>query len=143
MAKTSDLQAQRRQNLKQVVHEMGDSPTTLANAMGLSGPSFISQMTGGSRTISDKSSRRIEQAAGKPDYWLDQPHTGENPTRNVNTDPSFVNGAVQAVVAVQQQLKAQISAEKYAEIVELVYTLAQKEGTVNHDYARRLVKLTM
>lgn len=143
MAKAPDTQAQRRHNLKRIIADMGGSPSSLAKLLDLAGPSFISQMTGGSRGISDKMSRRIESATGKPVYWMDMDHSSDAPARKVSVDPSFVGGAAAAVAGIQQQLKVDIGPEKYAEIVNLVYEHAQKFGSVDADYALRLVKLTM
>ncbi|OZI23732.1 hypothetical protein CAL26_09890 [Bordetella genomosp. 9] len=142
MAKTPDIQAQRRANLKSLVTQRGDL-ASLAKAMGLAASSYLSQMAGGHRTISDDTARAIERAAGKPVRWLDEDHTARKPARQVANDTSFVQGAVQAVVAAQQELNASITPEKYAEIVQLVYELAQLEEAISPDYAKRLVKLTM
>ncbi|WP_238878649.1 hypothetical protein [Achromobacter xylosoxidans] len=145
MNQESALTKQRRQNLRTVLEEQG-GPASFAKKLGQSGPSFLSQMANGHRTISEKTSRRIEQAAGKPEYWMDQPHTsvgGIAPQASVHTDPSFVGGAVKAVAEIQQSLGVSLSPDKFGEIVNLVYEHAQRVGSIDHEFAARLLKLTM
>lgn len=139
------LNQQRRENLRQVLIEQG-GPASFAKKLGQAGPSFLSQMVNGHRVITEKTSRRIEQLAGKPEYWMDQPHSsldGMTPTATVRVDPSFVGAAVKMVAEIQQQLKISLSPEKYAEIVNLVYENAQRTGELDADFSMRLVKLTM
>lgn len=143
MAKSPDLQAQRRANLRRIVDDMGGSPSSLAKLMSLSGPSFISQLLSGNRSISDKTARRIEDVTSRPMYWMDHDHTSDSPARVVDTDPSYIGAAVKAVVQTQQKLNTQITPDKYAEIVDLVYIRAQELGVIDQAYAERLVKLTM
>lgn len=149
-----DIAEQRRKNLKLIVAENGGSPSTVAAAIGLSGPSFISQMTSGKRNISENTARKLEAAYHKPAYWMDQPHSSTTSfqshdphagdgARVVNVDPSFIGASVQAVVEIQQELNAQISPEKYADIVDLVYRHSQAQGVIDRDFARRLIKLTL
>lgn len=145
MKQGDKLHQQRRDNLRQVLNQQG-GPASLAKKLGLAGPSFLSQMANGHRAITEKTSRRIEKAAGKPEYWMDQPHSsleGMTPTLTVRVDPSFVGAAVKMVAEIQQQLETSLSPEKYAEIVNLVYENAQRSGEVDADFAMRLVKLTM
>lgn len=145
MKQGEKLNQQRRENLRQVLIEQG-GPASFAKKLGQAGPSFLSQMVNGHRVITEKTSRRIEQLAGKPEYWMDQPHNsleGMTPTMSVRVDPSFVGAAVQMVAEIQQELKISLSPEKYGEIVNLVYENAQRTGSVDPDFSMRLVKLTM
>ncbi|CAB3858428.1 hypothetical protein LMG26854_03339 [Achromobacter aegrifaciens] len=139
------LNKQRRANLRTVLAEQG-GPASFAKKLGQSGPSFLSQMVNGHRVISERTCRRIEREAGKPIYWMDQPHTGTGgvaPTQTVRVDPSFVGGAVKMVAEIQQELKTSLTPEKYADIVNLVYEHAQLTGKLDRDFSMRLVKLTM
>lgn len=145
MTQGEKLNEQRRANLRQVLIEQ-DGPASFAKKLGLSGPSFLSQMVNGHRVITEKTSRRIEKAAGKPEYWMDHAHSsveGMGPASTVHVDPSFVGGAVQMVAEIQQELNATLSPEKYANIVNLVYENAQRTGKLDRDFSMRLVKLTM
>lgn len=145
MKQGEKLSQQRRTNLKQILTEQGGS-ASFAKKLDLSGPSFLSQMVNGHRVITEKTSRRIEQAAGKPEYWMDHAHSsveGLAPTASVHVDPSFVGGAVKMVAEIQQELKVALTPEKYAEIVNLVYENAQRTGKLDRDFSMRLVKLTM
>lgn len=145
MNQESALTKQRRQNLRIVLEEQG-GPASFAKKLGQSGPSFLSQMANGHRAISEKTSRRIEQAAGKPEYWMDQPHSsvgGVAPQATVHTDPSFVGGAVKVVAEIQQSLGVSLSPDKFGEVVNLVYEHAQRVGSIDREYASRLLKLTM
>lgn len=145
MKQGEKLNQQRRANLKQILREQG-GPASFAKALGQAGPSFLSQMVNGHRVISEKTSRRIEEAAGKPQYWMDHAHSsvdGMGPAASVQVDPSFVGGAVKMVAEIQQELDATLSPGKYAEIVNLVYENAQRTGKLDRDFSMRLVKLTM
>lgn len=145
MKQGEKLNQQRRTNLKQILVEQG-GPASFAKKLGQAGPSFLSQMVNGHRVISEKTSRRIEEAAGKPEYWMDHAHSsvdGMGPAASVQVDPSFVGGAVKMVAEIQQELDATLSPGKYAEIVNLVYENAQRTGKLDRDFSMRLVKLTM
>ncbi len=145
MKQGEKLSQQRRTNLKQILIEQG-GPASFAKKLDLSGPSFLSQMVNGHRVITEKTSRRIELAAGKPEYWMDHAHSsveGVGPTASVQVDPSFVGAAVKMVAEIQQELKTALTPEKYAEIVNLVYENAQRTGKLDRDFSMRLVKLTM
>lgn len=145
MKQGDKLNQQRRENLRQVLSEQG-GPASFAKKLGQAGPSFLSQMVNGHRVITEKTSRRIEEVAGKPEYWMDQPHSsleGMAPTSTVRVDPSFVGAAVKMVAEIQQELKVSLSPEKYAEIVNLVYENAQRTGEIDAAFSMRLVKLTM
>lgn len=145
MNQESALTKQRRQNLRTVLEEQG-GPASFAKKLGQSGPSFLSQMANGHRAITEKTSRRIEQAAGKPEYWMDQPHSstqGMAPHATVHTDPSFVGAAVKMVAEIQQSLGVSLSPDKYGELVNLVYEHAQRSGAIDREYATRLLKLTL
>ena len=145
MLTDTPLNKQRRANLRTVLQEQG-GPASFAKKLGQAGPSFLSQMVNGHRVITEKTCRRIEREAGKPEYWMDQAHTsteGITPTQTVRVDPSFVGAAVKMVAEIQQELKISLSPEKYAEIVNLVYENAQLTGKLDPDYSMRLVKLAM
>lgn len=142
MAQRPDIQKSRRTNLNQILAEV-DGPTVLAHRMGLKGPSFISQMGTGHRKITDNTARKIEEAASKPRYWLDEPHSAYSAPNGNGADAANVSAAVTAVVAVQQALKAEITPEKYAMIVELVYEQARTTGSIDEAFARKLVELTI
>ena len=145
MTQGEKLNLQRRRNLRQILNEQG-GPASFAKKLDLSGPSFLSQMVNGHRVITEKTSRRIEHAAGKPEYWMDHAHSsveGVAPTASVHVDPSFVGAAVKMVAEIQHELKVALTPEKYAEIVNLVYENAQRTGKLDRDFSMRLVKLTM
>lgn len=145
MKQGDKLNQQRRENLRQILIEQ-KGPASFAKKLGQAGPSFLSQMVNGHRVISEKTSRRIEEAAGKPEYWMDHAHSsveGVGPAATVHVDPSFVGGAVKMVAEIQQELDVSLSPEKYAEIVNLVYENAQRSGKLDRDFSMRLVKLTM
>lgn len=139
------LNKQRRANLRTVLREQG-GPVNFAKKLGQAGPSFLSQMVNGHRVITEKTCRRIEREAGKPIYWMDQPHTSTESfafRQTVQVDPSFVGGAVKMVAEIQQELKITLSPEKYADIVNMVYEHAQATGKLDRDFSMRLVKLAM
>lgn len=145
MQTDTPLNRQRRANLRIVLAEQG-GPAFFAKRLGMSGPSFLSQMVNGHRVITEKTCRRIEKEAGKPIYWMDQPHNGTSdamPTQTVRVDPSFVGGAVKMVAEIQQELKITLSPEKYADIVNMVYEHAQATGKLDRDFSMKLVKLAM
>lgn len=145
MKQGEKLKLQRKQNLANILREQGGA-TSFAIKLGLEGPSFLSQMVNGHRVITEKTARRIEAAADKPEYWMDHAHSateGMGPAATVQVDPSFVAAAVKMVAEIQQEFKIALDPEKYGEIVNLVYEHAQRTGKIDRDFSMRLVKLTM
>ncbi|MBU4682546.1 hypothetical protein KC222_11025 [Cedecea davisae] len=64
----------RRENLVEVIRRyFDDNQTRLAESMSVQA-SVISRWVKGNRTVGNTSARRVEQAAGKPKYWLDMKH---------------------------------------------------------------------
>jgi DNA-binding transcriptional regulator YdaS (Cro superfamily) len=61
MAKKRDMQEVRRASLKVLIAQWG-GPTSLAKKLGLSGPSYLSQLLSGLRPITEKCARKTEDA---------------------------------------------------------------------------------
>lgn len=62
----------RRQNLQSLVSEKG-TQEILADLLGVS-PGYISQLTLGTRPITEKTARKYERALGLEAQWFDRPH---------------------------------------------------------------------
>lgn len=64
----------RRENLAEIIQRCCDGrQTRLAENMCVQA-SVVSRWIKGRRAVGNSSARRIEQAAGKPKYWLDMKH---------------------------------------------------------------------
>jgi hypothetical protein len=63
----------RRENLRLLIGSRADGVKQLAQELGYSGQSFLSQMAGPNpvRNVSETTARAIEQKLGLPAGWLD------------------------------------------------------------------------
>lgn len=129
----------RRQNLRLLAAQWG-GPTGLAKKLGLSGPSYLSQLTRGTRPITEKTVRKLEKQLGLPAGWLDGVH--EQKEQPAAIDEQLMRRVVLMVGAVLEGLGVNPGAAKFADLVELVYEDAVSKKTVDEDFIRRLSKLT-
>lgn len=129
----------RRQNLRLLTAQWG-GPTGLAKKLGLSGPSYLSQLTRGTRPITEKTVRKIEQQLDLPHGWLDGTHDAKEEAAPI--DEHLMRRIVLAVGAVLEELDINPGASKFADLVELVYEdVARKKG-IDEAFIQRIAKLT-
>lgn len=129
----------RRQNLRLLAAQWGGS-TGLAKKLGLSGPSYLSQLARGTRPITEKTVRKIERQLELPSGWLDRIHGAKEEPAAI--DEQLMRRVVLMVGAVLEGLGVNPGAAKFADLVELVYEDAVSKKTVDEDFIRRLSKLT-
>lgn len=130
---------QRRRNLRLLAAQW-DGPTGLARKLGLAGPSYISQLTGGQRPFTEKTARKIEQQMKLPAGWLDANH--KEPERPARVDEQLVRRVVVTVGAVLNEMGVQVGHDVFADIVELVHEDAARRGEVDEQFVQRVVRLT-
>lgn len=138
----TDVLANRLANLRALIVQWG-GPTSLAEKLKLSGPSYVSQLVGGIRPITEKTARKFERALGLTPGWMDAPNTGSSgPQRAANIDDRLMVQAVGLVGAKLQESNLQLRPEKFAELVSLAYGDAVKNGKLDEQFIERLVQLT-
>lgn len=68
-----ELQETRKRNLKRIIEQAG-SASALAERLRYTGPSYLSQMLGPHRPITEKTARHMEKVMELPPGWMDQAH---------------------------------------------------------------------
>lgn len=137
---TNDLLAdRRRQNLKILVRKY-NGPTALAKSLGLSGPSYISQIVGRThrRNVTEKVARTLEAKLGLETGWLDQDHA--RPPDPEGGAPSVAQ-AVHLVSSTAEAQHVTLSPTKLSELVALVYDQGVATGRLDEALTRRLLSL--
>ena len=154
----------RRRNLI-ALEETWGGPTRLAEKLGLSGPSYLSQMTrpplSGSeqkkkknnktgRMISEHTARKFEQALSLPRGWMDQDHskTADGQERRASNEAAlFVQGdllgaVIAALFKVEKEEKLVIAPAKKGRAAALIYQDALAHGgQISIDYVRKIIGL--
>lgn len=67
----------RKANLRLLLQQW-EGPSTLAKKLGYAGPSYLSQIVGGHRPITEKTARDIEAKLDLPAGWMDRDKSGES-----------------------------------------------------------------
>lgn len=133
----------RLHNLRSLISQWG-GPTVLAERVGWNETSSLSQMTGPNptRTISEKTARRIEKALNLAHGWLDVEHNGE-PANAPMT--AYVAVGVAAAVAQVQRLcdesMVKLTPLKQGEVTQMVYDLVLKGDVPDDNWVRKLITL--
>ena len=135
-----DLQALRKKNLKALIKQW-DGPTVLARKLGYSGPSYLSQLVGSQKPITEKTARYVEKTLDLPPGWLDldQHPGGQGKTERV--DSSLVARVMLAVGAALEDAGMRLSPARMADLVAFAYEHAVVGGAVDDEYIKKLVKL--
>lgn len=148
----------RRDNLRKYIEEHG-GPTSVARALGLSGPSYLSQLTTANRYryVSEKTAREYETKLGLPEGWFDVPRdergrplapAAHPRPRAVQETPPPVEStdiAVRCARAVFEALAGQtIPAAKFDTLLHLVIEEAHgKTDAELRAFAERVVGLVL
>lgn len=139
---STDVLETRVTNLKALVIQWG-GPTSLAKKLAFSGPSFVSQMVGGIRPVTEKTARKIETKLGLAMGWMDAVHdNGGAPLRVANVDDTLMVRAIGLVAAKMHEANLQVQTDKFGELVSLVYgEAARSGGNLDEMFVERLVQL--
>ena len=127
----------RRSNFKRLVDQYGAA--SVAKRLGLSGPSYIGQILTGRRPLTEKTARKFEERLGLTPRALDAEANGVVPF--VGTSPQLMAETVRAIGDILEHEKVRPPPTKFAELVAMVYEHSAKNGRVDLEHARRLIKL--
>lgn len=130
-----DTQALRKRNLRALIKQW-DGPTVLAKKLGYSGPSYLSQLVGRHKPITEKTARYIEATLDLPAGWLDQE---PQPDRH-KVDAALVARVMLTVGRAVEDAGLRLPPARMADVVSFVYECAVERG-MDDDFVRRLVKL--
>ena len=139
MAKKRETQEVRRANLKVLIAQWG-GPTSLAKKLGLSGPSYLSQLLSGLRPITEKCARKYESALDLPPAWMDEEHD-ESKAKPAAVDSRLVTTVIKMVGAALEEAKAQVAPTKFSDLVAMAYEEALRYGQPSEEFIKRLIKL--
>lgn len=149
----------RKANLKLLVQQR--DATSIAQACGYSGPSYISQLCGrnAQRSIKEDTARKIETAMALPHGWMDVerdpfgnnlPHPGGNSTPPVDREDSppismlntdHFERVAEIVGKFLDENGKQLPHTKFAQLVTLVYERDTDDETNLRAYIGKLLKL--
>lgn len=149
----------RRDNLRLLINERGNNE--VAKATGYSSASYLSQMAGKkpTRTVTEQTARKVEQALALPAYWLDvERDLYGNPVTRKSVPPVGA-GAKEAhpplAVASQEEFQliaaavsnAMVSAgvklpkDKYGTIIKMLMVQPERDEALLEKMAEELVAL--
>lgn len=126
----------RIKNLRVIVAQWNGA-TNLSKKLGHSGPSYISQLLGGNRPLTEKTARAIEAKLDLPLGWLDREHDGATP----HFDRDLFAAVLAAVLETLDDQGSPATPRQISEIANLAYEDAARSGAVNADYIKILVGL--
>lgn len=134
-----DLQALRKKNLRALIKQW-EGPTNLAKKLQYSGPSYLSQLTGPHKPITEKTARFIEATVGLPSGWLDMDHTTQT-GQLTRVDTSLINRVMLSVSGALDDAGLRLTPIRMADLVSLVYECATEKGEVDDEFIARLIKI--
>lgn len=136
-----DVYAIRRVNLRKLIDSWG-GPTSLAAKLGHSNGSYLAQLAGPhpSREVSERVARSIEVALDLPAGWMDKRQPA-GPHKSNEVNPALLTKVVSAATEEINSMGVKLAAEKFAELVSLVYELSAERGAVNAALLRQLINL--
>ena len=135
----TDRGATRIANLRLLIAQWS-GPSALAKKLHLSGPSYLSQLIGGARPVTEKTARKYESLLGLPSGWLDEPRDAGGKTARVDAD--LVTRAVLLVGALLEETGTTVKPSKFADIVAMVYEEAARGGELREGFVKQLINLT-
>lgn len=128
----------RRRNIRLLAAQW-DGATGLARKLGLSGPSYISQLTRGTRPVTEKTARKLERQLDLPAGWLDRDHDAEE--KEVPVDEGLMRRIVLTVGAVLEELNIHPAPVKFADLVDHIYEDAIRRKAIDEEFVVRAAKL--
>ncbi len=141
----AEIQTLRKKNLRALIKQW-HGPTKLAKELRYSGPSFLSQMIGPNKPISETTARGIEDVLSLEPGWMDTDHTAQPVVEQVENrayvDASLINDVMVSVMTVLNSTAVTVP-PCLPGLVSLAYEHAAAHGRVDTDYIDRLVKLTV
>lgn len=131
----NDVQPKRKQNLRELIAQEG-GPTNLARKLRYGGPSYLSQMIGEAKPITEKTARMIESVLALPHGWMDTDHS---------TPVGGIGNLVGQVVTVLETALVghHLPPARMAALAALCCEHAAEQGHVDEGYIRRLVALVV
>ncbi len=133
----------RRSNLRTIMKTETETATALSKRLGHKHPSFLSQLAGPnpSREITEKVAREFEAKLGLTPGYLDQKEASS--AGSVEHGPAdLVAAVVRLAGAVCASEKVQLSMEKFADLVALVFSDANEhDGLPREAHTKQLVRL--
>lgn len=136
-----DLQALRKKNLRALLKQW-DGPTNLAKKLQYSGPSYLSQLIGPNKPITEKTARHIEEVLELERGWMDKDHAAST-GQHVRIDTTIINRVMLSIAAALEDAGTRLTPQRMADLVGLVYEHAAEHGQVDDGYVARLVKLAI
>lgn len=133
----SDLLGTRRERL---LIDQWRGPSSLAKKLGLSGPSYLSQLAHGTRPINEKTARKFEKQLDLPPGWLDRSSVAQE-ENSQPVDASLVEHCVEKVGEVLAANSVSVNPAKFAKLVGLAYVEARRQGVVERSYIEQLLPL--
>lgn len=128
----------RRRNLQRLVTQHGGI-STLAKLMGYTGPSYISQMMRGHRSMTERAASMLETKLGLPSGWMEREHSASE-----RVAPEALGDAGLAAIALYGAMEDtgyHLSSEKFAEVLGLVQRDLKSHGYVDSEHITVLLKL--
>lgn len=133
-----DLQAIRKKNLRALIKDW-DGPTNLAKKLGYAGPSYLSQLIGPGKPITEKTARHIEQKLTLPTGWMDR--ESPQPLPPGAFDSQRVDRLMLAIISTVDDAKLHLPPRCMANLVSFVYECATTPTTADDAFIRKLVAL--
>lgn len=135
----ADVQETRKRNLRELIRQW-HGPTNLAKKLKYSGPSYLSQLIGPSKPVTEKTARHMETVLELPPGWLDDEHTIQPPPRPV-ADSALMASSALTVLAELNEAGVNATARQVAELLTLAWERTGDRGAIDHDYIKRIVAL--
>lgn len=139
MAKKRDMQEVRRAALKVLIAQW-NGPTSLAKKLGLSGPSYLSQLLSGARPVTEKCARKFEAQLDLSQGWMDQEHD-DTKAKPAPVDTHLVTAVIKMVGACLEEASMQVKPEKFSDLVAMAYEETLAHGGPSEAFIKRLIKL--
>lgn len=128
----------RRANLRTLI-DKHHGPTHLAKLLGLSGPSFLSQIVSGHRELQEKTARRWEERLGLEPGWLDVERGLGDLTAQEEVD--LLVTVTHTVGALAESAGLDTKPSVFAQIVVLAYDDARSKGHIDEHFILSLLRI--
>lgn len=141
----------RRERLRELMSQHG--ATQLANLLGYTQASFLSQMAGPNptRDVTEKTARRYAEKLGLPPQYFERPFFDEVTSRAETkaeaddaaaSNVALVADVIRLVGAICSTEKVELPAVKFADVVALAYVdTMEHQRTPRPEHIKQIVKL--